>query len=355
MAVLLIALKERRFSFVRQLKLAPGILAAVAIVALWLIPANNATGGDFIRVGLGHHVLDRAFAESMEGHSGPFVYYLVLLPLTFAPWFAFLPLSIRRMWQSPNLERSRLFLFAWAVAPFLVFSFLKTKLPHYVLPAFPALAIITAYGLDAAIRERESLWKHWTGKLGIILLVIAAVGAIAGLIGFPIYASLNDLKTASLGPALLLCAILYLFLKDVRQRRNSLVAVDLAAGMLLLVLVLTLVYLPTMDKQSAPYRLAKKIKTFAHPGTEIYSIGYKEPTLVFYAQRPVQFASNWDRLPKNSKNALYIVTEKNMKRIPAESLKTLHELDRFFAFVPTKGKWMTWTFLAPDPAVPSQQ
>lgn len=355
LAALLIFVKERRPGFLRELKLVPGILAAAAIVCLWLIPANKATGGDFIRVGIGHHIIDRAFGESMEGHSGPFVYYLILLPITFAPWFAFLPASIRRIWKASDVEGRRVFLFAWAAAPFLLFSFLKTKLPHYVLPAYPALAIITAYGLDAAIRERESLWDHWTGKAGIIVLAVAGLAMMVGLVGFPFYAKLDALRIVSLGPVLLLCAMFYCVLKDTLHRRNDLLAIDLAAGMLLLVLSLSLVYLPTMDKQSAAHVLAGKVRSLANANSEICSIGYKEPTLVFYAQRPVQFLFNWNQLPEeklNDRNLICLARDKNLNDMPVDLHERLEKVGHASAYLPSKGKWMSWTFLAPK-ALPS--
>jgi 4-amino-4-deoxy-L-arabinose transferase-like glycosyltransferase len=352
LAALGIILVERRPALLKELKLLPGIPAAAAIVALWLIPANRETNGDFIRVGLGHHVFDRAFSESMEGHSGPFFYYVVLLPLTFAPWFALLPLSLRRMWRAPGVERERLFLFVWAVAPFLLFSFLKTKLPHYILPSFPALAIMTAYGLDALIREKESIWKDSWGKAGIVLLIAAGVGVTVALAAFPFYAQLQPLKKVYLAPVLLLVVLLVCSINDLRNRRNGLFAVDLAGGMVLLVLALSLSYLPAMDKSSAAYVLAEKVRTNVREGDEIFSFGYREPTLVFYAQRPVQFISNCDKLSerlRGNQPFLCIVRDKNLQDIPPDLRAGLSELDHASAYMPTKGKWMSWTILGFHP------
>jgi len=147
-----LAALRRDFSLLLRLHVLPASLFAAAVFALWLLPANRATDGAFLSQGLGYHVLQRAFTTPMQGHGGPFFYYVALLPASFFPWFFLLPLSLDRLWRRPATHLQRHFLLLWAAAPFLLFSFLKTKLPHYVLPAFPPLASIVALAASLSLR-----------------------------------------------------------------------------------------------------------------------------------------------------------------------------------------------------------
>jgi 4-amino-4-deoxy-L-arabinose transferase-like glycosyltransferase len=144
-----------RFKFVR------GILFMLAIVALWGVPALIQTHGEFFLVGIGRHVVGRSFL-TMEGHgaNSPGM-YLLLLPFYFVTLFiSFFPWSIRLPWLMGKLWRSRAagvtapgysaldnidkYLIAGIAIIFMIFTLVKTKLPHYTLPAFPLLALLLA-------------------------------------------------------------------------------------------------------------------------------------------------------------------------------------------------------------------
>jgi 4-amino-4-deoxy-L-arabinose transferase-like glycosyltransferase len=140
-----------------------GSLFMLAIVALWGIPALVRTHGQFFVVGIGRHVVGRSFA-SMEGHgANSFGIYLLLLPFYFVTIFiGFFPWSIKLPWLIGKLRRKReaaiapqtrgysardeidSYLIAGVAIIFIIFTLVKTKLPHYTLPAFPMLALLLA-------------------------------------------------------------------------------------------------------------------------------------------------------------------------------------------------------------------
>jgi 4-amino-4-deoxy-L-arabinose transferase-like glycosyltransferase len=145
----------RRFKFVR------GILFMLAIVALWGVPALIQTHGEFFLIGIGRHVVGRSFV-TMEGHGASSLgMYLLLLPFYFVTVFiSFFPWSIKLPWLMGKLWRSRAagvtapgystldnidkYLIAGTAIIFIIFTLVKTKLPHYTLPAFPLLALLLA-------------------------------------------------------------------------------------------------------------------------------------------------------------------------------------------------------------------
>jgi len=133
----------KRFKFVR------GILLMLAIVAVWGVPALIQTHGEFLRIGIGRHVIRRSFS-AMESHgSNSFGIYLLLLPfyfvtifVSFFPWSIKLPALTKKLWQ--GRDRIDIYLLCAAGVIFIIFTLIKTKLPHYTLPAFPLLALLAA-------------------------------------------------------------------------------------------------------------------------------------------------------------------------------------------------------------------
>ncbi|PYK73986.1 MAG: hypothetical protein DME42_05460, partial [Verrucomicrobia bacterium] len=116
---------------------------------LWGIPALVQTHGEFFRVGIGRHVVQRSIA-TMEGHGASSAWmYLALLPFYFVTVFAtFFPWSIKlpALWKNLRAHRDSTdqFLLAGALIIFGIFTLVQTKLPHYTLPAFPLLALLVA-------------------------------------------------------------------------------------------------------------------------------------------------------------------------------------------------------------------
>ncbi len=126
-----------------------GMILMLGIVALWATPALLRTHGDFFRVGIGHHVVERSLV-TMEGHGGKSLgWYLLSLPfyfvavfVSFFPWSIKLPWLTKRLWNQRDATDS--YLIVGSAIIFLIFTLSKTKLPHYTLPAFPLLALLLA-------------------------------------------------------------------------------------------------------------------------------------------------------------------------------------------------------------------
>ena len=133
----------------KRCKFVRGILLMLAIVALWGVPALIQTDGEFLRIGIGRHVIGRSFG-AMEGHGANSLgVYLLLLPFyfvtifaSFFPWSIKLPALTRKLWRSR--DKIDIYLITGAAIIFVIFSLIKTKLPHYTLPAFPLLSLLLA-------------------------------------------------------------------------------------------------------------------------------------------------------------------------------------------------------------------
>jgi 4-amino-4-deoxy-L-arabinose transferase-like glycosyltransferase len=161
-----------------RFKFARGLLFTLAIVSLWGIPALVRTNGEFFRVGIGHHVVGRSIA-TMEGHgANSFATYLLTLPFYFLAVFAsFFPWSIKLPWLTRKLWRQRdaidNYLIAGVAILFVVFTFVKTKLPHYTLPAFPLLALLLARALS--VESANRFVKRGATSIAAIYVAVAFI------------------------------------------------------------------------------------------------------------------------------------------------------------------------------------
>src|SRR5689334_1586243 len=117
----------KSFKFIRR------IFLMLAIIGLWGIPALIQTHGEFLRIGIGRHVIGRSFG-AMEGHGANSLgVYLLLLPFYFITVFAsFFPWSIKLPSLSKKLWRQRdaidLYLLCGIAVIFVIFTLIKTKL-----------------------------------------------------------------------------------------------------------------------------------------------------------------------------------------------------------------------------------
>lgn len=261
-------------------------LGSVAIFLAWAVPANEATGGEFARLGLGKHVVDRVGAP-MEGHGpnyflGLFFYVPVLL-VGFLPWILQLPAALVGLWNGTLLEgKSRALLLGWSLAPFLLMSLVATKLAHYVLPIFPPLAILVAAVIDGA--ERGTLapgpqrWlRRGTWIQGTLLLLI---------LGALVFAAFHELARPLRGALLVLAAVIAVqgALALVLHARNRWRASAQAgfAGMVAVWITVGAVVLPRVEEIKIAPRMVREIRAALPFGTPTATCGFVEPSLNFY-------------------------------------------------------------------------
>jgi len=190
----------RRFKFVR------GILLMMALIAAWAIPALIQTHGEFLRIGIGRHVIGRSLG-AMEGHGwnslgGYFLllpFYLVTVFVSFFPWSIKLPALLKRLWRErDNVDR---YLLSGIAIIFIIFSLIKTKLPHYTLPAFGLLALLLArhWPEKAAVTNRRSLFGTIAVATACVWFAIALVLPPTVARFFPAY-QLFQVSRAALQP-----------------------------------------------------------------------------------------------------------------------------------------------------------
>ena len=169
-----------------------GLLVFLAVAAPWYGWVAADTKGVWTKGFFLDHNVGR-FTGMMENHGGPFLYYLGVLIAGCAPWCVFFSLTAwyaaRQAWPGKNPspgagpgDRPAVqFLICWIAVYFVFFSLSATKLPNYILPLYPAVALLTARFLDR--------WRHgevrppaWLVASNLALMALIGVGVAAGLL-----------------------------------------------------------------------------------------------------------------------------------------------------------------------------
>jgi 4-amino-4-deoxy-L-arabinose transferase-like glycosyltransferase len=239
---------NQRFKFGR------GILLTLAIIALWAIPALIRTHGQFLVIGIGRHVIGRSLV-TMEGHgASSFGIYLLLLPfyfvtlfISFFPWSIKIPSLTARLWQ--RRDKIDNYLIAGVAIIFIIFTLMKTKLPHYTLPAFPLLALLLA--------------RHWQG--------------------------------AALSPAPTLPANAERF----REQRGRSLFTGIAITAACIWIAIALVIPPLVARFFPAHELFQESRTYLQPNMQLASVEFREPSLVWYFRSQL----NSFLVPLNSRRA----------------------------------------------------
>ena len=155
-----------------------GVVLLVLIVGAWGIPALVATKGEFFAIGIGRHVVMRSVAPMQSHGGGGLIGYLLSLPFyfltiffSFFPWCIYLPGTIARLRRGLDLPER--YLLGGITLVFLIFTLIQTKLPHYTLPAFPLLAILTAKYLNS--RPRDPVLARGIAVGVVVLYVLVAL------------------------------------------------------------------------------------------------------------------------------------------------------------------------------------
>jgi len=266
-------------------------LGALLFVA-WAIPANHATGGEFLRLGIGHHVLARA-ARPLESHGGRFLlnlpYYLPIIIAGFFPWTLHLPGSISAVLRGRvgGAHFRELFL-AWVVSIVVIMTLVATKLPHYILFTWPAMALAVGGTLAAASQGKlADVDRNWL-RGGIYFFGPVAGGLVVTFLAAPLWLHLRGAIVPFWVAAAVLLAVSVGAMRQQLQDRPQASAITLLAGMVILLFPVMLGVMPVLERTKVSPALAQAITQRTDQDVPVAAFGYGEPTLNFYIGRRIE-------------------------------------------------------------------
>ncbi|OAG78567.1 glycosyl transferase [Acetobacter malorum] len=152
---LCLAAVERNFTLWRRLRPAWGWLVSLAILLPWCIAIGVVSHGEFFRRAVGTNFLGKV-ASGQQAHGLPPGYHLLVFLIAFWPGSFFAAAALPAVWKSRKTLPVK-YLLCWIIPHWVVFEAIATKLPHYVLPTYPAIAILTA----GMLAQGTPVWAGW--------------------------------------------------------------------------------------------------------------------------------------------------------------------------------------------------
>src|SRR5271170_3064161 len=273
LAIVALAVTDRSVNWILRLKPGMGAIWVLALVLPWFIAIIVRSGDSFFVEAIGHDLLAKV-EGGQESHGVPPGFYFLLFWVTFFPGAMLAGLAAPAVWRARSDPGAR-FLLAWLVPSWIVFELVPTKLPHYVLPLYPAIAILIVGVVDGQSLSRN----RWLvrGTMWWFIL-IAAVGAGLVAINLTIGQRLGLPSWAFAAVA----AILALFawtLYRVDGAEASLVRAGAASIMLSIA-----AYALTFAKIGSLFPavpLSDYVRSTNCPNPGTVTAGYHEPSLVF--------------------------------------------------------------------------
>jgi len=257
------------------LRLSLTLAVCLAVAAPWFWLAAQATGGAAARSFWLRENLGR-FLAPMQGHGAPAFSILLAAWLGFFPWSG----ALLGLFRPGFLRRrpERWGLLAWASGVLIFFALARTKLPHYILPALPALALLAAGLPETAARRRAAAWASALTGAGLFLAAVAAVTR-AG--------EARALRVLiPLGAACLLSLLLPLVRSDAPDANGLRVLALLASA------AIAWGTIPAIDPLRSTGRLGLAARAARRDGEPVGGLHIDEPVLTYYAGAPTQSWQN---------------------------------------------------------------
>jgi 4-amino-4-deoxy-L-arabinose transferase-like glycosyltransferase len=268
--------------------------ASLALFLAWFVPADRATAGELFRRGFHTHLVERSL-QPLEGHGATdplrygayLLYYPAVVVVGFFPWTLHLGGALSAL---GGRRVTGVLLWSWILPPVALMTLVATKVPHYVLSIWPALALAVAGALDAArsghLTRRDERWMRFGAWLhGGWVLACSAL-----LIGGPRLAGRGaDLAAGAVAAAILVIgAVVAIRAQMTRRYEASARAAALVAGAFLVWTAAVIV--PRLDalKPVPPLARAVRERIEALPGgAPVAAFDYAEPTLHFYVGQAI--------------------------------------------------------------------
>jgi 4-amino-4-deoxy-L-arabinose transferase-like glycosyltransferase len=274
----------------RQLKavlqpglLLTGILVFVATAATWYWPVISRHGADFINEFFLSHHLQRYVSNKFR-HPQPFYFFWIIAFASIFPWSFYLASNawqlMKRLWTGFNWSSDRLsiFLWLWVLMPLLFFSFSGSKLPGYILPVFPPIAMIVGMELEKWWEADEpKRMKFLAIATALLIITVAAAFALFGdsEIGLSLF---DAFMVATMA---IVAAVVYLALWVLLSGRAA--TLFLPFGLALVMVTAVNLIFPALGKSESLRDLSLIAKQSAKPGERLIFYIDHHQGINFYA------------------------------------------------------------------------
>ncbi len=271
LAIVTLAILDRSAAWLWRLRPIWGLMWMLVLVLPWFVAIFWRAGDAFFSDSIGGDMLSKLGAQ--ESHGAPPGVYLLLFWVTFWPGAPLAGMAAPAVWRARR-EPGAQFLLAWLIPSWIVFELVLTKLPHYVLPLYPAIAILTVGALERRVLSRSWLMRGaaWWFVIPALASVVAVVGAVT-LTRQPVF-----LAWPFVAAALIFGLFAWWLYDDNRAERSLLTAV--VSAMFLAVAIYGVV-VPALTPLFPSAEVARALRNVVCVGPKAAAAGFHEPSLVF--------------------------------------------------------------------------
>jgi 4-amino-4-deoxy-L-arabinose transferase-like glycosyltransferase len=266
-----LAILDRDAAWLSRLRPLWGMMWMLVLVLPWFVAIFWRAGDTFFTESVGGDMLSKLAAQ--ESHGAPPGVYLLLFWITFWPGAPLAAMAAPAVWRARR-EPGAQYLVAWLVPSWIVFEAVLTKLPHYVLPLYPPIAILTVGAL-----ERRVLSRSWLVRGAAWWFVIPALASIAAIVGAISLTRQPAFLAWPFVAAALICGLFAWWLFDDSRAERSLL--NAAAAAALLAIAIYGIIVPSLSPLFPSAEIARALRKVSCVGPKAVAAGYHEPSLVF--------------------------------------------------------------------------
>ena len=284
----------------KKIHLIGGLMLFLAITTPWfmLVSQRNPEFFEFFFI---YEHLQR-FTDDAHSRSGPIYYFIPLLIIGFLPWLLQLGKPIAQAWKLRRQEQaSQWMLVCWSVAILVFFSVSHSKLPGYIMPIFPALALLAGIGLDQILGEKNTLPNSWRIQtifftlLGIVgFFFLSTISQQAKPDEIVAYATYSGWIVAALCALIDFC-LLSIWMTRKNQGRGLQAISSFAIGIFLCCIIAGTGH-ETLGRAVSGVDLANRVKNQIPPNANLYSVRILDHTMPFYLGRTMIMVQYPDEL-----------------------------------------------------------
>ncbi len=266
----------------------------------WYFAQYQHYGNTFLEVHFQSQAIDR-LGTAVEGNTGPVWYYLLEIIKYGFPWLLFLPGGLYLSWKNRYTASGSLSLIGTFVYLTIV-SLMSTKLPWYIMPIYPFLALAIGVNLSYIWQQEKVKSKFLIGFF-IFLTIVGLAGCV--------YFSIVEKQVILILMSIILTVFMAITAWLINQNNRKFIAV-LFTGMyfVLSLLMISNSWIWELNEAFAVKPIATLIRQYIPPGTKIYtSFGYSRPSLDFYSDCKV-IPGNISLLQEMLSKKSYLLVEK---------------------------------------------
>jgi len=281
----------------KRLHLVSGLILFLIITAPWFVLVAQ-RNPEFLEFFFIHEHLQR-FTQNAHSRTGPIYYFVPLLIVGFLPWVLSLPSALAKAWSARCRGFSSVWLLAcWSVVIFAFFSISHSKLPGYIIPIFPALAILVGVRLDQLLGEQNSLgvpWRLHTLSFAILSAIgfgfLSEISRQARPDEVIAYAQYTQWVIAAL-----IGVIAFSLLAAWQSKRNGLLSITSFASGIILCAIIAGSGHETLGRAVSGVDLVERVKAGIPEKVNFYSVNILDHTVPFYLGRTMIMVQSPDEL-----------------------------------------------------------